>query len=129
MIDLSQFADLTKVQDDGIDVSILHPKTGEELGITIRVAGPDSDRQKKARNAINNERLRMSRNKRLTAAELETDALKITAASIISWDGVVENGEAVPLNAENATAILTRYPFIREQLDTAVGDRAGFIKS
>lgn len=129
MTDLSQFADLAKVQDDGIDVAILHPKTGEELGITIRVAGPDSDRQKKARNAINNDRLRMSRNKRLTAAELEADALKVTAASIISWDGVIENGEAIALNNESATTILTKYPFIREQLDAAVGDRAGFIKS
>lgn len=129
MTDLSQFADLAQAQEDGIDVDILHPKTGEKLGITIRVAGPDSDRQKKARNAINNERLRMSRNKRLTAPELEADSLKITAASIISWDGVIENGEAVSLNTENAAAILTRYPFIREQLDSAVGDRAGFIKS
>ena len=129
MTDLSQFADLAKAQDDGIDVAILHPKTGESLGITVKVAGPDSDRQKQARNAINNDRLRMSRNKRLTASELEADALRITAASIISWDGVVENGDAVPLNADNATAILTRYPFIREQLDSAVGDRAGFIKS
>lgn len=129
MTDLAQFADLAKAQDDGIDVVILHPKTGESLGITVKVAGPDSDRQKKARNAINNERLRMSRNKRLTAAELEADALKITAASIISWDGVIENGEDVVLNAESATAILAKYPFIREQLDSAVGDRAGFIKS
>ena len=129
MVDLSEFSGLAQAQEDGVDVKIVHPKTGEELGITIKVAGPDSDRQKKARNAINNERLRMSRNKRLTAAELEADALKVTAASIISWDGVIENGEAVALNNENATAILAKYPFIREQLDAAVGDRAGFIKS
>lgn len=129
MTDLSQFADLAQAQDEGVDVQILHPKTGEELHISIKVAGPDSDRQKKARNAINNERLRMSRNKRLTAAELEADALKITAASIISWSGVIENGKPVDLSTESAVAILTKYPFIREQLDSAVGDRAGFIKS
>lgn len=129
MVDLSEFSGLAQAQDEGVDVKILHPKTGEELGIAIKVAGPDSDRQKKARNAINNERLRMSRNKRLTAAELEADALKITAASIISWAGVIENGVTLELTPENTTAILTRYPFIREQLDSAVGDRAGFIKS
>jgi hypothetical protein len=129
MTDLSEFSGLAQAQDDGVDVKILHPKTGEELGITVKVAGPDSDRQRKARNAINNERIRMSRNKRLTVSELEADALKITAASIISWDGVIENGSAVVLNNENANAILTKYPFIREQLDSAVGDRAGFIRS
>ncbi len=129
MTDLSEFAGLAQVQDDGIDVAILHPGTGEELGISIRVAGPDSQRQKKARNAINNERLQKSRNKRLTAAELEADAIKLTAASIISWTGVVENGKEIELNADNASTLLTRYPFIYEQLSSAVGDRAGFIKS
>ncbi len=129
MTDLSQFDGLAQAQEEGIDVSILHPKTGESLGITIKVAGPDSDRQKKARRAVQTERLNMSRNKRPTVPELEADGLKVTVASIISWDGVIENGQAVVLTAENATSILTKYPFIREQLDSAVGDRAGFIKS
>jgi hypothetical protein len=129
MVDLSEFSGLAQAQEEGIDVDILHPKTGEELGIKIRVAGPDSARQKKARNAVNNERLAKSRNKRATAADLESDALKVTAASIISWDGVIENGQAVELNSENAASILTKYPFIYDQLTSAVGDRAGFIKS
>lgn len=129
MTDLAQFADLVQAQDDGIDIPILHPKTGEELGITIRVAGPDSQRQRKARNAIHNERLLKSRNKRPTAAELDADAIRLTAASIISWDGVVENGESLELTSENAASVLTRYPFIRDQIDAAVSDRAGFIKS
>lgn len=129
MTDLSDFAGLSQAQEDGIDVPILHPKTGESLGITIKVAGPDSERQKKARRAVQTERLNMSRNKRPTVPELEADGLIVTVASIISWDGVIENGQAVELSAENATAILTKYPFIREQIDSAVGDRAGFMKS
>lgn len=129
MVDLSEFSNLAQVQEDGIDVSILHPKTGESLGITIKVAGPDSDRQKKARRAVQTERLNMSRNKRPTVPELEADGLKVTVASIISWDGVVDGGQSIDLTPENATTILTKYPFIREQLDAAVGDRAGFIKS
>jgi hypothetical protein len=129
VVDLADFANLSQVQDDGIDVNILHPSTGEELGIVIRVAGPDSARQKKAQYAVNNERLRMSRNKRPTAAELEADARRITAAAIISWEGVVENGNPVELTKDSAVDLLTRYPFIYEQLAAAAGDRAGFIKS
>lgn len=129
MTDLSQFANLAQAQDDGIDVDILHPKTGEELGIKIRVAGPDSERQKKARNAITNARLLRSRNKRMTAPEMEADSIKLTAASIISWDGVEENGQAVDLTSETAEAILKRYPFIYEQLSATIGDRSDFIKS
>lgn len=129
MVDLSEFAGLPQAQEDGIDVAILHPGTGEDLGITVRVAGPDSERQKKARNAITNERLQKSRNKRLTASELEADAIKITAASIIEWSGMIENGKPVELTRENATAIITKYPFIYDQLTAAIGDRSGFIKS
>lgn len=129
MTDLSDFADLIRVQDDGIDVDILHPKTGESLGMTIRVAGPDSERQKKARTAVNNDRLLKSRNKRVTAPELEADQLKVVAASIISWSGVIENGKEVELTGETATDILTRYPFILDQINSVVGDRAGFIKT
>lgn len=129
MTDLSEFSNLAQVQEDGIDVPILHPKTGESLGITIKVAGPDSDRQRKARRAVQTERLNMSRNRRPTVPELEADGLNVTVASIISWDGVIENGQAVELTLANATAILTKYPFIREQLDSAVGDRAGFMQS
>jgi hypothetical protein len=127
MTDLSDFANLAKVQDDGVDVEILHPKTAEPLGMVIRVAGPDSARQKRARGAVNNARLQMSRNKRLTAAELEADGLKVLVASIISWSGVEENGQSIELSTETATDVLTRFPFIREQIDAVVGDRAGFI--
>lgn len=129
MTDLSTFADLTKTQDDGVDVEILHPATAEPIGMVIRVAGPDSARQKKARTAVNNARLQMSRNKRLTASELEADGLKIVVASIISWDGVEENGQTVGLSTESATDILTRYPFILEQINAVVGDRVHFTKT
>lgn len=127
MTDLSDFANLAKVQDDGVDVEILHPKTAEPLGMVVRVAGPDSARQKRARSAVNNARLQMSRNKRLTAAELEADGLKVMVASIISWSGVEENGQPIEFSTEAATDVLTRFPFIREQIDAVVGDRAGFI--
>jgi hypothetical protein len=127
MTDLSDFANLAKVQDDGVNVEILHPKTAEPLGMVFRVAGPDSTRQKRARSAVNNARLQMSRNKRLTAAELEADGLKVMVASIISWSGVEENGQPIEFSTETATDVLTRFPFIREQIDAVVGDRAGFI--
>lgn len=128
MVDLSSFADLTKIQDDGIDVDILHPATGEPLDIVIRVAGPDSGRQRNARTRISNERLRIG-SKKLTAADYEAMSLKVAVASIITWSGVIENGQTVEFSADAATDLLTRYPFILEQVNVAIGDRAGFIKT
>lgn len=129
MTDLSQFAGLAKAQDDGIDVNITHPGTGDELGIVVRVAGPDSARQKKARALVSNERLSKSRNKKPSVAELQADAIRITAASVISWNGIEENGKPVEYSAEAAEDIFRRFPFLYEQVADAVGDRSLFTKS
>lgn len=127
-MDLSSFADLTKAQDDGIDVHILDPR-GNETDIVIRVAGPDSERQRRARAQVNNERLRSGRNKPLTTAEVEQMNIRVAVASVISWQNVTENGAPVEFSAEAATDIFKRYPFILEQINDAIGDRAGFIKT
>jgi hypothetical protein len=128
-MDLSQFDGLAQAQEEGVDVKIYHPKTGEEMGITIKVVGPESSRQKRIRNLLVNERLMRNRNRRPTAVELDTDALKISAAAILGWEGIEINGKVFEYSAENAEHLLTNYPFIREQIDSTVSDRGVFIKS
>lgn len=128
-MDLSQFDGLAQAQEEGVDVTIVHPKTGEDMGIKIRVVGPESKRQKRIRNMLVNDRLVRNRNRRVTAAELDTDALKISASSILSWQGIEINGKPFEYSEENSEYLLTNYPFIREQIDSAVSDRAVFIKS
>ena len=76
-----------------------------------------------------NDRLIRNRNRRPTVSEIEQDALKLSAASIISWTGIIIGGKDIELSKENAEMVLTNYPFIRDQVDTAVNDRSLFIKS
>lgn len=128
-MDLSQFDGLAKAQDEGIDVEIFHPKTGEKTGITIKVAGPESERQKRFRRMLMNDRLVKNRNRRVTVTEIEEDALRLSAASIISWDGIELNGQKLDYTTANAEKILGDYPFIRDQVDAVVNDRTVFIKS
>lgn len=126
--DLSAFDDLSKLQDDGIDVPILHPASGDALGITIRVAGPDSTRQRQARQAIMNKRLQR-RNQRMRATDIEDENIAVLARSILSWSGVKVSGAELDCNVENAENVLRRFPFIREQIEQAAGDRAGFLQN
>ena len=35
--DLSEFDGLSRAQEEGLDVQIFHPKTGEDLGIIIKI--------------------------------------------------------------------------------------------
>ena len=125
--DLNSFSDLPQAQEAGTEVQITHPGTGEELGITMIVAGPDSKRQKAATALIIAERTDL-RLRKITGARLEDESNRIAAASIISWTGVVEGGKVLEYSPSAALGLLTRYPFIREQITAYSGDRANFLK-
>lgn len=125
--DLNTLSDLSSLQEAGTEVQIFHPGTGEPLGITMQIAGPDSKRQKAATSAIIAERAEL-RMRKITAARLEEESIRIAAASIISWKGVVENGKEVDYSPSVALGLLTRYPFIREQVAAYSSDRANFLK-
>ncbi|MDF2797514.1 MAG: hypothetical protein K0R85_258 [Devosia sp.] len=126
--DLSAFDGLAQAQEDGIDVPITHPSTGDELGIVIRVAGPDSSRQRKAVQKQIDARLRRRSTQPMTAEEITESSLRTLAHSVISWNSVVIDGADVPCTYENAIALFQRFPFIREQVDSAAGNRAGFLQ-
>lgn len=125
--DLGSFSDLAEAQEIGTEVKITHPGTGEPLGITMQVAGPDSKRQKAATALIIAERAEL-RLRKITAARLEDESVRIAAASIISWTGVMEAGKNIDYSPSAALGLLTRYPFIREQIVSYSGDRANFLK-
>ena len=91
--DIGSFDALTKAQDDGIDVPIVHPVTREPIGLTIRVAGPDSERQRAARRMITNARLQTRSMKLPTAEELE----EVAADEVIEQDKSERNDFLEPV--------------------------------
>lgn len=125
--DLNSLSDLTDLQESGSEIKIFHPATSEPIGITMLVAGPDSKRQKAATSLIVAERAEL-RLRKITGARLEDEAIRIAAASIIGWTGVFENGKEVEYSPSVALGLLTRYPFMREQIAAFSGDRANFLK-
>ena len=131
-LDLAAFGEQLKTaQDEGIEVEIKHP-SGDPIGLKIWVAGPDSDRQRKARQAAQNARIRARRMAPLTAAEQEVETAKILAASTLSWEwynGLTFNGAVPDLTEETAASLYRKLPFVREQVDFAAADRGGFTKA
>ena len=134
VIDLSSI-DTVAGANAGFDVQIYHPGTNEDLGIIIRVLGKDSDEFQKISRAQSKKRMaKMSkggnfRNTNLPLEEIERDSLDLLAACTKSWAGVKLEGKDLECNAANAVMIYERFPWIKEQVDTAIGDRANFIKS
>lgn len=131
IFDLGQFADgLAKAQEDGIDVPILNPENGQPIGLTWRVAGPDSARQRAAMRERYDARVKMKAGTKLSEDELLIESIRYLAASSVSWEwapGVTWNGEALEFSRENAEMVL-KHGFIRRQVDAAAANEAGFIK-
>lgn len=131
-IDLSSI-DTVKGSNDGFDVQIYHPGTNEDLGITIKVLGKDSDKFITVSRGQNKKRMaKMTKGGFRTTAipveEIEQDSLMLLAACTVGWVGVVVDGKALDFNEDNAVMVYERFPWIREQVDAAMGDRANFIK-
>lgn len=131
-IDLSSI-DTVKGSNDGFNVQIYHPGTNEDLGITIKVLGKDSDKFITVSRGQNKKRMaKMTKGGFRTTAipveEIEQDSLMLLAACTVGWVGVVVDGKDLDFNEDNAVMVYERFPWIREQVDAAMGDRANFIK-
>lgn len=133
VIDLANI-DTVKGANEGFDVQIYHPATNEDLGIVITVIGKDSDEFQKITREQTKRRMQKAtkggfRNVTIPVEELEEDSLKLLAACTKGWSGVVFDKKPVEFSKENAMMIYEKFPWIREQVDTAIGDRANFIKT
>jgi hypothetical protein len=125
--DLSTIESLTADQEAGTDVTIVLPN-GKPTTIVIKVAGPDSERVKKARWEVGEARVK-DQIRVITQERSDAEDILVVAKSTISWSGVVIAGETIPLTIENAQMVYGKWPFIREQAERPTVNRANFIKT
>lgn len=126
--DISEFDDLLSSQAEGVVVTIQHPTDPDrDLGMWMRVVGPDTDRARAAaRKSIDN---RLSRGKRkLDAADLEIEARKTLARRVTEWGGFALNGKELELSVDNVLLVFQKLPFVYEQVDSEANDRFSFTK-
>lgn len=125
--------DLKNLQpsDQAVEIPILHPTSGESLGISIFVFGSDSSAYRKASSDLQTKRLaRLGPAKmRLTAAEIEEDTLDLLAHCTDSWKGVTYDGKELKCTHDEAKKLYRELPWLREQIDRAISDRANFIQA
>lgn len=129
--DLSSL-DVVSAANTGVEVDLLHPVTNEPIGMKIKVIGRDSDEFRRLSNAQSRRRVnKMSKGGfRATNANLEdveAEGIELLAACTKGWTNVVVSGKVIPFSKEAAVDLYTKYPWIKEQVDTAIGDRALFI--
>ena len=138
--------DTVGAANNGFEVELYHPATNEDLGIFITVLGKDSDTFQKISRQQNKKRMdRMSKNgfragkvSAPSQEELDADNLEILASCSVSWrtvegdeesETILFNGEALAFSISAAKKLYSARPWIKEQIDIAIGDRANFIKA
>lgn len=114
---------------------LLHPGTGEpiydETGepVGINLLGKDSKEYRSSQRAISNRRLNRKGNAAITAERIEAEANEVLAKCTKSWKGIVLNGESLECNFNNAKNLYATVPWVKEQVDEFVAERANFLGS
>jgi hypothetical protein len=132
-LDLSQF-DTAKAAEQGADLQLRHPTTDAPLpDAFISLVGADSDKFQAQRRKQTNRRLenaaRRSGVVKLSDEEVQHDQIELLVAATIGWRGLELDGEKLAFSADNARMLYTRLPWVREQVDQFIGDRANFLKA
>lgn len=120
----------SKAANEGVEVQIFHPASKADLGITFKVAGIDSDVHKKAARDAQRKRLNtLARGgqMKLTPEELEAEGLALLVVCVLDWSGVEEKGVPLPCTPQNVEKVFEACPWIKDQIDSAIGDRALFL--
>ena len=120
--------DTAKVAEEGAELRVAHPTTGEDLGIKITLIGTDS----KTFRDISKIRATMALKKKTREIDLdqnEQDSIELLARCTKGWSGITENGKDIPFSHENAVELYTKYLWLREQIDRFMADRSNFLPS
>lgn len=113
-------------QDRGRDFPLLDPVTGKATGITLRIAGPDSATQARARLQMVDDLAEAADDEgRVSAAAREKARLNSLARCVLGWD-VKEDGQSVPFTHANVLRLLRAATWVQAQVDGFASDRAAF---
>jgi hypothetical protein len=97
-------------------------------GCFITLGSIDHEAYRTELQKIQKVQLTQAANNRIpTPKELEANAIRLHAVVTRSWRGFRDGDKEWPCNAENAAMLYRRAPYINEQVDRYIKDRANFL--
>lgn len=109
------------------DVEIYTPD-GMLTDIKITVLSKHSDEFRQSAQHILNSTPKGRKADKVDLAKSEAQAVALLASVTVGWEGLEENGKPLECNSANVKRIYSTYPFIRSQIDEAIGEDANFMK-
>jgi hypothetical protein len=136
-MDLSKY-NVSKQAEQGAWLELEAPDTGEILrndegeAVAIKVLGMDSKAWRNKNRDFQRQRIQKmarSKSRNIDYTVSDEDACELLAECTIEWKNIIENGEEIECNSGNAFDLYMKYPWIREQVDAFIGERANFFPS
>lgn len=127
--------DLAEIQAEAKQenvLEILHPVSQIGIGLKIRIASPDSEKYRKLAQAMRTKiQAMMQRNKgKMPPTEvIEEESQKVLIGAVLGWEGATWGGQPFECTPDNVKQLFDALPWIKEQVDEYLGNRANFFKS
>lgn len=113
-------------QDRGEWFDLLDPVTGQKTGIRVKIAGPDSETQNRARLRLADDLADVADAEgRVTAEARERARIDSLARCVLAWE-IAEDGQPLPFTHTNVVRLLKAATWVQGQVDTFASDRAAF---
>jgi len=120
----------------GSTMTVMHPVEdipllgGDGDPVTFSLLGIDSEEYRASQRGITNKRLSRKNKFKITAEQLELETIEVLVACTVNWsDNFEVDGSAYPFSKDNAKALYERFPWVREQVDDFIGERANFLRN
>lgn len=123
--------DVVAKAEEGAELEVLDPVTGEAVGVYIMLAGADSAVHRKAVTNVSKRRLNGQkgfRAKGFDPEKMEAENIEVLAACTLSWKGVLVDGAPLTCSRDNAIKMYTRFPWLREQVEAFISDRSEYLQ-
>jgi len=133
------FGSINTVEDSnqGAKYHVIDPYTeepayvqvdGKDVAVTITVLGPDSDKVRKHQNEMLRASMKKRKGGQLDPEDIDRRLTSQVANAIVSWEGIMMDGQELECNRQNAMDLLNKHSWLREQLANFQQDRANFLK-
>lgn len=113
-------------------IDILHPSTGEKIGVSVTVLSINDEKMAAAKRRIQNKKLELDRRgKTFKVDDLEENEMELLTTAITgwNWEGDVDfHGEKPAFNEKNVKAVLKELTWFKQQIMEAVGDEKAFFQ-
>lgn len=113
-------------QERGAWFDLLDPVTGKATGIRLKLAGPDSEAQNRARLRLADDLSEVADAEgRVTAEARERARIDSLARCVLAWE-ISEDGQPLPFTHANVVRLLKAAAWVQAQVDGFAYDRAAF---